>query len=203
VNAPATPAVETATLGGGCFWCTEAVFDRLEGVLSVESGYSGGAKENPTYREVCSGDTGHAEVVQVRFDPSRLSYEDVLEVFFATHDPTTKDRQGNDAGTQYRSVVFAHDERQARVARAAIERLGRESAFDAPIVTEVVPFERFWKAEDSHQDFFAENPAQPYCRAVVAPKVAKFERRFAERLRNEGARRGPEAETRAPKRSGD
>jgi peptide-methionine (S)-S-oxide reductase len=195
MNDPARP-LETATFAAGCFWCVEAVFARLRGVRSVESGYTGGTKANPTYREVCAGTTGHAEVVQIRFDPGEISYEDLLEVFFATHDPTTKDRQGNDVGSQYRSAVFAHDERQAALAREAIARLGRERAFEAPVVTEVVPAERFWKAEDYHQRYFEENPGQPYCLAVVGPKVAKFVKRFAPRLK-EDARPGPEAEARA------
>jgi peptide-methionine (S)-S-oxide reductase len=189
-------ALETATFAAGCFWCVEAVFGRLRGVHAVTSGYTGGAKANPTYREVCAGTTGHAEAVQVRFDPAEISYADLLEVFFATHDPTTKDRQGNDVGSQYRSAVFAHDERQAALAREAIARLSAQRAFPSPVVTEVVPFERFWEAEDYHQDYFASNPAQPYCRAVVGPKVAKFARRFAERLKDD-ARPGPEAEARA------
>jgi peptide-methionine (S)-S-oxide reductase len=180
-----TPGAEEAlaTFGGGCFWCTEAVFLRLKGVLGVASGYAGGTTENPTYKQVCDGDTGHAEVIQVRFDPAQVSYEALLEVFFATHDPTTKDRQGNDEGTQYRSIILTHDAEQRRVAEAVKKRLDASKQFAAPIVTEIVPFERFWKAEAYHQDFFALNPNQGYCRAVVSPKVQKFEKLFHDRLK--------------------
>lgn len=185
VNAkPAPPKEERlATFGGGCFWCTEAVFLRLKGVLGVESGYSGGKTQNPTYKQVCDGDTGHAEVIQVRYDPQQVSYEALLEVFFATHDPTTKDQQGADVGTQYRSVILTHDDEQRRTAEAVKKRLDASKKFSAPIVTEIVPFERFWKAEAYHQDFFAQNPNQGYCRAVVSPKVKKFEEHFSDKLK--------------------
>ncbi len=176
--------LETATLGAGCFWCVEAVFDDLDGVMDVVSGYSGGHKDNPTYKEVCSETTGHAEVAQITFDPSKLSFEELLQVFFTVHDPTTLNRQGNDIGTSYRSAVFYHSEEQKRVAEKVIADLTSEEIFDRPIVTEVAPFDRFWPAEDYHQEYFANNPDQPYCSAVVAPKVAKFRQKFAHRLKS-------------------
>lgn len=174
---------EIATLGGGCFWCLEAVYDGLKGVLSVTSGYSGGKRENPTYQQVCSGATGHAEVAQIEFDPGVVSYRELLEVFFAIHDPTTLNRQGNDTGTQYRSVIFYHSDEQRRVAEEMIRELEAEKAFDSPIVTAVEPAKPFYRAEDYHQEYFANNPQQPYCSFVVAPKVAKFRKKFAERVR--------------------
>lgn len=172
-----------ATLGGGCFWCLEAVYQQLEGVERVVSGYAGGHVENPTYEQVCGKKTGHAEVVQVTFDASRVSYRDVLEVFFSIHDPTTKDRQGNDVGPQYRSVIFCHDDEQRQVAESIIGELTAEHAFEAAIVTEVKPFERFYPAEQYHQDYYVQNSSQPYCAYVISPKIAKFRRKFAERLR--------------------
>ncbi|MGQ0538993.1 MAG: peptide-methionine (S)-S-oxide reductase MsrA [Gemmatimonadaceae bacterium] len=172
-----------ATLGGGCFWCLEAVYQQLEGVESVVSGYSGGYVADPSYEQVCGKKTGHAEVVQLAFDPARLSYREVLEVFFAIHDPTTKDRQGNDVGPQYRSVIFYHDDEQRSIAESLIEELTKDAAFDAPIVTEVRRAERFYRAESYHQNYFAENPQQPYCAFVISPKLAKFRRKFSERLR--------------------
>ena len=174
---------EVATLGGGCFWCLEAVFEQLRGVEEVESGYSGGSVPDPTYRQVCTGTTNHAEVVQVTFDPAVLSYRELLEVFFATHDPTTPDRQGPDVGTQYRSVIFYHTPEQKRVAEEVIASLNGARVWDAPIVTQVVPFEKFYPAEDYHQGYFRANPGQGYCMAVVAPKVVKFRKQFAARLR--------------------
>lgn len=165
---------EIATLGGGCFWCTEAVFDGLKGVVSVESGYSGGDVADPTYEQVCTGKTGHAEVVQVTFDPQIVSYEDLLKVFFTVHDPTTLNRQGNDVGTQYRSVIFYHDENQKKTAENVINEIASEKIWDDPIITELSPFKTFYKAEDYHQEYFANNPNQGYCRIVIAPKVAKF-----------------------------
>lgn len=174
---------EEAVLGGGCFWCLEAVFDDVEGVLSVESGYCGGQTQRPDYRSVCGGGTGHAEVVRVRFDPRRITYREILEIFFVIHDPTTRNRQGNDVGTQYRSVIFAQSAEQQETARTMIEELTRENAFDAPIVTEVMPAATFWMAEDYHQDYFARNAQQGYCQVVVAPKLAKFRARFAARRR--------------------
>jgi peptide-methionine (S)-S-oxide reductase len=176
-------SVETATLAAGCFWCVEAVFDDLKGVQDVVSGYSGGHKDNPTYQEVCSETTGHAEVVQVTFDPSVLTYADLLRVFFSVHDPTTLDRQGNDMGSSYRSAIFYHSDEQHRVAREIIDEVSKEKVYDDPIVTEITPFDKFWPAENYHQEYFANNPNQPYCAAVVAPKVAKFKQKFAERLK--------------------
>lgn len=175
--------LETATLGGGCFWCSEAVFDALKGVESVVSGYSGGHTENPTYTEVCTGSTGHAEVINVTFDPSVISFKEVLQIFFATHDPTTLNRQGNDVGTQYRSAVFYHSDEQKRVAEDVIREITDEGIYDDPIVTEVTEFSNFYPAEDYHQDYFSNNPDQPYCSAVVAPKVAKFRKVFFDRLK--------------------
>ena len=174
---------EIATLAGGCFWCLEAVFDDLEGVESVESGYMGGKTANPTYEAVCSGETGHAEVVQVRFDPKRVSFKEILQVFFVIHDPTTLNRQGNDAGTQYRSAVFYHSAEQKAAAEQVIKNLGAAKIYDDPIVTEVVPASKFYGAEDYHQEYFRRNPAQPYCAFVVKPKVAKFRKHFLEKLK--------------------
>lgn len=175
--------LETATLAAGCFWCVEAVFDDLRGVEDVVSGYSGGTTVDPTYRQVCDGNTGHAEVTQIRFNPSEISFRDILRVFFAVHDPTTLNRQGNDVGTQYRSAIFYHDDEQKRIARETIEEVESEGVYDAPIVTEVVPFEKFYPAEDYHQEYFTNNPNQPYCMAIVAPKVAKFRKQFVDRLK--------------------
>jgi peptide-methionine (S)-S-oxide reductase len=174
---------EVATLGGGCFWCTEAVFDDLNGVEAVESGYSGGTTPDPTYAQVCTGRTGHAEVIQVTFDPRVVSFKEILEVFFTVHDPTTLNRQGADVGTQYRSVIFYHDEEQRRIAEQLIRELEAEHIWDAPVVTELAPFETFYKAEDYHQEYFRLNGEQPYCRMVVAPKVAKFRQHYREKLK--------------------
>ena len=175
--------MEAATLGGGCFWCLEAVFEQVEGVSAVRSGYAGGHVTDPTYEAVCTGTTGHAEVVQVTFDPATITYREILEIFFGIHDPTTRDRQGNDVGPQYRSAIFYHSDAQRDTARALVEELDRDGPWDAPIVTEVTPLETFYPAEDYHQEYFRTNPEQPYCRVVVAPKVAKFRQRFAHRLR--------------------
>jgi len=174
---------EIATLGGGCFWCVEAVFTELQGVEKVESGYAGGANDNPTYEQVCSGNTGHAEVVQVTFDPEEISFKEILEVFFTAHDPTTLNRQGADMGTQYRSVIFYHDEKQKTEAEEVIKELSGEGIWDSPIVTEISPLTKFFKAENYHQDYFKYNGQQPYCRMVVAPKVAKVRKRFADWLK--------------------
>lgn len=174
---------EIATLGGGCFWCLEAVFDDLRGVERVVSGYSGGWVVNPSYEQVCTGETGHAEVVQVTFDPSEVSFGDLLVVFFTIHDPTTPNRQGEDIGPQYRSVIFYHSPEQEKTARAVIEALNEKGVWEAPIVTEVAPYGRFYPAEDYHGDFFSRNPLQPYCRAVVAPKVRQFRRQFLGKLK--------------------
>jgi peptide-methionine (S)-S-oxide reductase len=175
---------ELATLGGGCFWCLEAVFEQLRGVEKVVSGYAGGYIPNPTYRQVCSGETDHAEVVQVAFDPTILPYRDLLDVFFAIHDPTTLNRQGADVGTQYRSVIFYHSPEQKRLAEERIGELNAEGIWDKPIVTEVVPLAAFYPAEEYHQEYFRRNPAQGYCMAVVSPKVAKFRKQFAARLKS-------------------
>jgi peptide-methionine (S)-S-oxide reductase len=175
---------EVATLGGGCFWCLEAVFDDVRGVESVESGYAGGDEPNPTYRQVCAGTTGHAEVVQVTFDPRVISFRELLEIFFTIHDPTTLNRQGADVGTQYRSAIFYHSPEQKETAEQTIKELNAEGIWDAPIVTEVVPLTEFYVAEDYHQEYYAQNPSQPYCRAVVAPKVAKFRQKFLEKLKS-------------------
>ena len=177
---------EVATLGGGCFWCLEPIFRELEGVLEVTVGYAGGRRANPTYEQVCTGATGHAEVVQVTFDPAVISFRELLEVFFAVHDPTTANRQGADVGTQYRSVVFFHDAGQEEAAREVIGALGGQGLWDGPIVTEVAPFEAFYPAEAYHQDYFRKNPGQGYCRVVIAPKLAKFRQRFAGRRRAGG-----------------
>lgn len=170
---------QVAVLAGGCFWCLEAVFLEVKGVLSVESGYCGGPLPDPTYEEVCSGGTGHAEAVRIEFDPSRVAYRELLGIFFGIHDPTTLDRQGHDVGSQYRSAIFVVDDAQRGEATAMIERLERESVFDAPIVTRVEPLGHWYPAEPYHQRYFERNPHQGYCRAVVAPKVAKFRQRFA------------------------
>ncbi|MFM0517147.1 peptide-methionine (S)-S-oxide reductase MsrA [Caballeronia jiangsuensis] len=176
--------LETATLGGGCFWCTEAVFLAVQGVESVESGYAGGKVVNPSYEQVCDGETGHAEVVKVVFDPSVISYREVLEIFFATHDPTQLNRQGNDVGTQYRSAVFTHSDEQRKIALEVIDELQREDVFGGKIVTQVVPLaDDYYPAEAYHQNYFAQHPNQGYCAAVVGPKVAKFRKKFAHRLK--------------------
>jgi peptide-methionine (S)-S-oxide reductase len=182
-NADAPRDREVATFGGGCFWCTEAVFDDLNGVESVESGYSGGRTVNPTYAQVCSGTTGHAEVIQITFDPRVISFKRILEVFFTVHDPTTLNRQGADVGTQYRSVIFYHDEEQKRVAESLIKELDDAHVWNGTIVTEIAPFEAFYLAEDYHQEYFRLNGEQPYCRMVVAPKVAKFREHYREQLK--------------------
>jgi peptide-methionine (S)-S-oxide reductase len=174
---------ETATLAGGCFWCLEAVFERLKGVERVVSGYSGGNVPNPTYEEVSTGTTGHAECLQVTFDPAVLPYRDLLRIFFAFHDPTTPNRQGADVGTQYRSAIFWHDPVQQATARQVVAELAKDGVFDAPIVTEVVPFVVFTPAEGHHQGYYDRNQAQPYCRVVIAPKVAKLRRLYADRLK--------------------
>lgn len=178
---------ENATLAGGCFWCLEAVFEQLEGVSRVVSGYAGGGTANPSYEDVCSGRTGHAEVVQVTFDPARLSYRELLEIFFAFHDPTTMNRQGADVGTQYRSAIFTHSPEQASIARQLIVDLTRERVFPDPIVTEVKPLDRFYSAEDYHQGYYRANPSQPYCRATIAPKVAKLRAKYTDRLKRASA----------------
>ena len=171
--------MEKATLGGGCFWCLEAVYQEVDGVKSIVSGYAGGHVPNPTYEQVCAGTTGHVEVVQLEFDPAKVTYREILEVFFAIHDPTTVDRQGNDHGPQYRSAIFWHDEGQRQVADEVIATLTSEKAFGDPIVTEVTSLDRFWPAEIYHQDYYRRNPAQPYCAFVISPKLAKYRKRFS------------------------
>jgi len=185
-----SPGLRTTTLGGGCFWCLDAVYRSVEGVHEVVSGYAGGHVPNPTYQQVCGAGTGHAEVVRIAFDPEVVSFRDLLNVFFSIHDPTTKDRQGADVGPQYRSIVLAEDEEQARVAREVIGELEREDVFGAPIVTEVERLERFWPGEPYHQNFFANNPGQGYCNVVIAPKVAKFRESHAELLKPNAATAG-------------
>lgn len=180
-------ATQLATLAGGCFWCLEAAFQQLRGVESVQSGYAGGESPNPTYRAVCEGDTGHAEVVQIAYDPAVISYRDLLTVFFTIHDPTTLNRQGADEGTQYRSAIFVHDAEQEQTARAVIAELTAQKLFDDPIVTEVVPLDAFYPAELYHKDYFRRNPFQPYCIGVVAPKVAKVRGKFMQLLRRDEA----------------
>ncbi|MHC2068582.1 peptide-methionine (S)-S-oxide reductase MsrA [Bremerella sp. T1] len=175
--------LQTATFGGGCFWCTEAVFLELRGVNHVESGYAGGHVANPTYEQVCTKTTGHAEVIQISFDPAQISYEDLLEIFFQTHDPTTKDQQGNDVGPQYRSAVFYHDDQQKAAAESFIAKLNESGAFPAPIVTEVTEINNYYPAENYHQDYLANNPGNPYCAMVVRPKVDKFRKQFGDKLK--------------------
>ena len=175
--------LEVATLGGGCYWCMEAVFQRLDGVEKVESGFSGGKVKNPTYREVCTGTTGHAEVIHITFDTTKLPYSEILKVFFTMHDPTTLNQQGNDVGTQYRSAVFYHNEAQKKAAEEIIEALNKTHAYPSEIVTEVTKFDTFYKADDYHQNYYNDNKSQPYCAYVIQPKVEKFEKVFKDRLK--------------------
>jgi peptide-methionine (S)-S-oxide reductase len=184
VASPASSPTEIATLAGGCFWCLEAVYDQLKGVRSVESGYLGGRTPSPSYDAVCSGTTGHAEAVQITFDPSQVSFRELLEIFFVIHDPTTLNRQGNDVGTQYRSAIFYHSPEQKEIAEATLAELAKDDAFGRPIVTEVVPADTWYEAEAYHQEYFARNPGQGYCSFVVAPKVAKFKKTFAEKVKS-------------------
>jgi methionine-S-sulfoxide reductase len=174
---------ETATLGGGCFWCTEAIFRSLKGVESVESGYSGGHTKNPTYQEVCTGETGHAEVIQIKFNSQVISFSEILEVFFETHDPTSLNRQGADVGTQYRSAVFYHSPKQKEIADNYISQLNKENVYGKPVVTEVTAFDHFYKAEAYHQNYFANNRAQGYCQFVIVPKMEKFKKIFKNKLK--------------------
>ena len=174
---------EVATLGGGCFWCTEAVFSELKGVDRVESGYSGGNVANPTYQQVCTGETGHAEVVQITFDPTVIAFKDILTIFFTIHDPTTLDRQGADVGTQYRSVIFYHSNKQKTVVDQVVKEIEAAGIWEAPIVTQVVPFEAFYVAENYHQEYFKRNPDQAYCQVVIAPKVTKFRKQYLSKLK--------------------
>lgn len=184
-EAPPMSETKLATFGAGCFWCVEAVFQQLDGVVSVESGYAGGAADNPTYRQVCSGTTGHAEVCQIRYDPAKISYDKLLEVFWQTHDPTTLNRQGADVGTQYRSVIFYHDDQQREQAEKRKRELDAAGVWEAPIVTEIDPLLKFYKAEDYHQDYFRTNPDEGYCQMVIRPKVEKFRKVFRDALKKE------------------
>jgi peptide-methionine (S)-S-oxide reductase len=185
MNKEEAARLDTATVGGGCYWCTEAQYQLLDGVVSVTSGFSGGTVKNPSYKEVCTGKTGHAEVVQVVYDTARLSYADILQAFFSGHDPTQLNRQGNDVGTQYRSVIFYHDEDQKRMAEEIRKELDDSGAYTDRIVTEISPFKEFYKAEDYHQNYFNDNPNQPYCQFVVAPKVEKFKKVFKDKLKKQ------------------
>lgn len=175
--------LDKATFGAGCFWCVEAVYQQLEGVVAVESGYAGGEMKNPTYKEICTGKTGHAEVIQITYDANVTSYSELLDVFWRTHDPTTLNRQGNDSGTQYRSVIFYHNEAQKRIAEASMAAASEAKIYDDPIVTEISPLSNYSKAEDYHQDYFKNNPNQPYCFYVVGPKVDKFQKLFKDKLK--------------------
>ncbi len=177
--------LEKATFGGGCFWCTEAIYERVEGVKKVVSGYAGGHVENPTYKEVCTGSTGHAEVIQITYDPKVVSYDELLEIFFKTHDPTTLNRQGADVGTQYRSVVFYHNDEQKKKAEYYKEELNKSGAWEDPIVTEISPLTNYYPAEDYHQDYYENNPNQGYCAYVIGPKVEKFEKVFKDKMKKE------------------
>jgi len=177
-------STDTITLGGGCFWCVEAVYEMLKGVIKVESGYSGGKVKNPSYREVCTGTTGHAEVVQITFDNSKTSMEEILKVFFTVHDPTSLNKQGADTGPQYRSVIFFRNEQQRKTAMSIIDDLNNGKVYDKPIVTQVAPFTAFYKAEDYHQDYYNQNKEAPYCKIVIQPKLEKFEKLFKDRLKN-------------------
>jgi peptide-methionine (S)-S-oxide reductase len=174
---------EVATLGGGCFWCTEAIFDQLKGVEKVESGYSGGKIPNPSYEDVCTGSTGHAESIQITFNPKQISFKEILQIFFTTHDPTTLNRQGADVGTQYRSAIFYHNPEQESVAKEVIKETNTAKVWKKPIVTEVVPFKAFYKAEDYHQEYFKNNSRQPYCQVVIAPKIVKLREHYREKLK--------------------
>ena len=175
---------EKATLGGGCFWCTEAIYSELKGVVDVKPGYSGGTTKNPTYKEVCTGETGHAEVIQITFDPNIISFAEILEVFFMTHNPTSLNRQGNDVGTQYRSVIFYHSEKQKEVAEKVVKLFTDEKVYDQPIVTEITAFEKFYEAEDYHKNYFARNKNEGYCQFVIIPKIDKFRKIFKDKLKD-------------------
>lgn len=176
---------EIATFAGGCFWCTEALFKRLKGVSSVLPGYTGGSTQDPAYEDVCQGDTGHAEAIQITFDPSRISYEKLLEIFFRTHNPTTLNRQGNDAGTQYRSAIFFHDDIQKEIAMKVMKKISEEQAYDHPLVTEIVPFTRFYQAEDYHKNYFDQNDTAPYCNIIIGPKIHKLLNVYREDVKDE------------------
>jgi peptide-methionine (S)-S-oxide reductase len=182
---PKNMKVETATFGAGCFWCSEAQFQELDGVLKVESGFSGGTVKNPSYEEVCTGTTGHAEVVQVTYDPSKITYDELLKAFWTAHDPTQLNRQGNDVGTQYRSVIFYHNEEQKKLAEYYKDQLNKSGAYKDPVVTEITPYKAFYKAEDYHQNYYNENGSQPYCHFVIAPKLEKFKKVFKDKLKQQ------------------
>jgi peptide-methionine (S)-S-oxide reductase len=175
--------LEVATLGGGCFWCTEALFTQLKGVENAQPGYSDGKTENPTYEQVCTGKTGHAETVQINFDPTVISYKEILQIFFSTHDPTTLNRQGADVGTQYRSIILYHNEEQRRIAEEVIKEITEEKAFEKPIVTQLEPLKIFYKAEDYHKDYFKRHPDQAYCSLLIAPKITKFQKLYLNKLK--------------------
>jgi peptide-methionine (S)-S-oxide reductase len=183
-NVSTNTPTDTATFGTGCFWCTEAIFQQLDGVIKSTSGYSGGHVDNPSYKEVCNGTTGHAEVIQVLYDPKKITYDELLEVFWQTHDPTTLNRQGNDVGTQYRSVVFYHNNEQKEKAEKYKAELDKSGAFNDPIVTEISPYSKFYAAENYHQDYYNENGSQPYCNFVIRPKVEKFKKVFKDKLKH-------------------
>lgn len=183
-NTENSSILEVATLGGGCFWCMEAVYNQLKGIKKIDSGYSGGSIINPTYGQVSTGQTGHAEVVQLLYDPNVISYNEILKIFFTTHDPTTLNRQGADQGTQYRSVIFYHNEEQKKIAEQIIKELNTEEFFDSPIVTKVEPFEVFYPAEDYHKNYFQKHPEQPYCQIVISPKVTKLRKKFSDKLKS-------------------
>jgi peptide-methionine (S)-S-oxide reductase len=183
ISLPGTMKTDTATLGTGCFWCTEAIFQQLDGVLKVSSGYSGGQVNNPTYKQICGGNTGHAEVIQVVYDPEKITFDDLLKAFWQSHDPTTLNRQGNDVGTQYRSVVFYHNDEQKTKAEQYKAELDKSKAYDKPIVTEIAPFTKFYVAENYHQDYYNNNGAQPYCYYVIRPKLEKFNKVFKDKLK--------------------
>jgi peptide-methionine (S)-S-oxide reductase len=183
-NVKSESHLEVATLASGCFWCTEAVFQEIKGVVKVEPGYSGSSMLNPTYEQVSTGTTGHAEAVQLMFDPKVLSFMEILEIFFATHDPTTPNQQGADVGHQYRSAIFYHNDKQKAIAEEIIEELTSEKTFDSPIITEVKPFKKFYNAEDYHKEYFKKHPQQPYCRVVISPKIAKLRKKFHEKLKS-------------------
>jgi len=183
LDIPKNVKTAQATFGAGCFWCVEAQFQYLDGVLKVESGFSGGTVKNPSYEEVCTGTTGHAEVIQVTYDPAKVSYEELLAAFWQSHDPTQLNRQGNDVGTQYRSVIFYHNEEQKKLAEEYKDKLDKSHAFDKPVVTQIAPLTNYYKAEDYHQDYYKQNGSQPYCRFVVAPKVEKFKEVFKDKLK--------------------
>jgi peptide methionine sulfoxide reductase msrA/msrB len=183
-NSDKLSSVDTITLGGGCFWCVEAVYEMLNGVIKVESGYSGGTVKNPSYREVCTGRTGHAEVAQIEFDNSKTSVDEILKVFFTVHDPTTLNKQGADVGPQYRSVIFYRNEQQRKIAKSIIDNLNNDHVYPTSVVTQLVPFTSFYKAEDYHQDYYNQNKQEPYCKLVIQPKLEKFEKLFKNRLKN-------------------